>query len=353
MSNVSQPSAGAVGTTSATPLYVQAEQQIVASEISIYGGTATNPENAFDKDTTTVSLIPAGLNTYSAGFTHPILVSRVIIKGGLNDVYVYALTADGIAVAIPNMGDIANPFSVVDGVDSGNFEPIPIEQIIIEQVVASPGSAVAEIVILKAIETKTYEQKPALIEFYGQKVYYDPLDIAGTPYAELLLRIPMEVDADDKPLVNLDLTATTITNDAVDADRITVQFHCPHPDIITVKDIARVMATVEASANAHVASVKFRVGKKNIVTDVLTWLIAEETITDPIAGNICDAGQTRRVTANLQEMLRGFLGDDEVLVFQVVVNGAQDAPSATPARVRLRHGRGEADTKFEVSVVER
>jgi len=320
------------------------------------GGTSSfstsSVKNLFDKDNTTGVTFTYGDTTgiIYAYFNAPVLIDRIFaVTGGLGNIPAGTLVktedTQGQLETVLNTSGASS-----EGFDTDNFKPVPVQGVRIE---FTADAAIAELVIQKVTEVKAYSQSVDLVEYYGQQVYFDPLVAGENEYDYLLMRIPLEVDDDDDPTQNLDSTTASFSETEEDSERISVQFHVPHTDLASISDYVRCKCTVEASANAHVSDVRFTIYKRDMVTDTLTTLVPEETITDPAAGDVCDAEEIRRITANIQGTDEHPIDIDEVLVVRIRVFGAQDSSSATSSWVTLHHTRGSADFKVGVPTVPR
>jgi hypothetical protein len=336
----------------AQPLQVEAEQQIVADEVMSYGGTGVNPQFLLDKNALTAATLAVGAGTITINLSHPIMVAHVALMGILDVVTVTVNRIDGTTITV-----ISETGASDTSQWSGNFEPTWINSITITQGAgAAVGSTLFELAVMKVIETKSYSLAPevGLLEFYGQRISYDRLAVyAGGEVYEyenyLLLRRALETDADNDPTVNNDSTVATITNDAVDAERIKVRFYVPTDDIRSVRHHVTALATVECGANARCTTMRYRICKVNLTTSTLTGLSAVKTVTFPALS--FDGATSRAVRAIMQDLYAQDIAEHEVLVLEIAVWGRQVSANVVPSFITLWHRRGLGDCKLDVECV--
>jgi hypothetical protein len=213
-------------------------------------------------------------------------------------------------------------------------------------------AVVYEMVTLKAIETKSEAAAvvPELVEFAGQKVYWDQLDTqtGGAPSLKpyMLTRIPLDINADDDPATAGTLDATTVTTVAgAEAELIVAQFHEYSRDIRKVRNYARAMATVECGLNCRITRVGSRIGMRHVTDNAITWITIEKLVTLNV-----DGAALRHVCLEHQDWIRSVIPADWVLVWQVRVLGYRTAGAiAVPAT--LWHSRGTTECKLDTEII--
>ena len=147
----------------ATPLQVQAQQQITRGEVntivltpaalSAFVGTG---DEMFDKNPTT-ELVYDGV-AYPAAidvmFNNPILIARIGLRGGTNPVRGLTIGVIGIDGVVTNVL-VRAPGASDDGCDTGNFTPIMASGVTVTLLdIAANAQSISEMVILKCIEVK-------------------------------------------------------------------------------------------------------------------------------------------------------------------------------------------------------
>jgi type IV secretory pathway TrbD component len=162
----------------------------------------------------------------------------------------------------------------------------------------------------------------------------------------MLTKVPLETNAEDVPAINVDSEIATITNDAVDALRITASFHEFSRSTHEIRNQATAMVTVEMSANARCTTARSRIYRRDITTDVLTAITGEKVITMNT-----DGAAVRHVRFVHQDFTDANLGPNEVLVWQVNIWGRQVAANVIPSFLTLWFRRGTFDCKLETEVV--
>jgi hypothetical protein len=337
-----------VDDTPATPLFVQDQNQLVLEEVTItVSAGVLSPNSIIDKDYTTFATLAAGARTITVTLKSPLLINRLgMVGAALAHLSVTATKMDGTVVTI-----VAINTSTVTGVDSFNFEPFYASIITITQGAGSPGSFIAELLVQKIIEVKSFSQVQLaqLTEFYGQKVSYDLFvnNVNGqTTVAYLLMRRALETDADNDPAITNDSTTVTMTSDIVDLERINAKFYVPHDDIRAVKRHVVAMATIECGSNARCTTLRYRIYKNAIATGTLTALTAVKSVTLNV-----DGSASRAVRAIMQDLVYSVIEEGSVLVLEIAVWGRQVASVAVPAPITLWHHRGLGDVKCDVECI--
>lgn len=325
------------------PTHVQAEQQVVFDEVQITlpGGSVGGPRNMFDKASgTTVAFV--GIATID--FTHPLLVTRIALMGAVANMTISVVDVTGATTVI------AAAVVAATGWDSGIIDP----QILATRVVLNSvnPSTISEVTILKAINvvSTVLAQQSEYAEMVGQKIYWDPLNsnTGGAPMLQyhLLTRIPLETNAEDVPAINVDSEIATITNDIADIERLSVHFHEFSQSTKEVRNFARTMITIEMSANARCTTLRSRLYRRDITTNVLTAITAEKAVTMNTDGAV-----VRHVRFVHQDFTQVNLTANEVLVWQVRVFGRQVAANVIPSYLTLWFRRGTFDCKIDTEIV--
>jgi len=367
-----------VDNTPDKPLFVQDQGQVAIEEISpsdseLINAVSGNLAELFDKDIATevqwAGDVGDGL---LVTFKSPLLIARIGLHGGTlglpNTIEVIVTDIDGNPHMVCSWGGEAP--DLVPGKDSGNFKvveegpgssPILAKSVtIIDNVGIGRDWTISEVIIYKVIETKSFvyneETEPIFVqeqgrnaqltEFYGQKVSYDPFVDGGGNRYYLLLRRPLEVDADNDPSANNDSTVASVTSDTIDSERIAAYFYVPMDDIRTIRNHALAMATVECGSNMRCTTLRYRLYMAEILTGALTPITAEKSVTLNI-----DGPTSRAVRAILQDLTLYAIPEDYVLVLLIRVFGRQVSSSSTPAYITLWHRRGLGDVKFETEVI--
>jgi hypothetical protein len=336
-----------VDDTPEEPLFVQAQQQVVAEEVVItHSAGVVNEADILNKGPLSACTMAAGppARTITVNLNHPLLINRVAISGGLDDISVVVNDINGVAHPVIPMQDSAS------GLDSDNFEPLMAVSVVITQDAASLGSTPNQLMILKVIEVKSHTALPELVEFAGQKVYWDQLNTntAGAPALKpyMLTRIPLDINADDDPAVAGTLDATVVTTVAGAEDAlITVQFHEYSRDVRKIRNYARTMVTVECGLNCRITRVGSRIGKRRVTNDTITWLTAEKLVTLNV-----DGAALRHVCLEHQDLVSGLVEGGWVLVWQVRVLGYRTA-GAIAVPVTLWHSRGTTEAKLDAEII--
>jgi len=331
------------------PAIVQMPQQISRGDLSSIGitGVVTNAENSFDKNRATEATMPAGVCSIIYNFRSPILINRIALDGGSVGFSHVTVTvtdvANNIVSIIPDTGTGPTP-----GIDSMNFAPIMAKTVTVAATAAGAGGTLAETIIQKVIEVKSLAEvrQASLMEFYGQKVFFDPFVANAVQYYYLLLRRALETDADNDPTASLDQTTVTITSSEAPISRIKQQFHVPTDDIRKARHHATAMATVDLGTNARCTAILFCLYRRNIVTGVLTPLSAVKTVTVN-----ADGATSRAVRCIMQDIASATIPIGEVLVLEIDVWGRQVSSSATPAPITLIHNRGLGDCKLDIELI--
>jgi hypothetical protein len=345
------PIALSVDDTPDEPLFVQDLQQMVNEEVTVVLTAPIPPApqwvgagtRIFDKDVTT-GVTNAGVGTITITPHFPILINRIAFYGNCVNAVVDVVDIED------NVHIIEDAIVVAHGWDSGNFEPVLAKSIHITE--ATGPIAIFEVTVLKVIENKSFSevQLPELVEFSGQKVFWDQLDTnkGGAPALKpyMLTRIPLEINADDDPAAAGALDATVVATVAGAEDAlITAQFHEYSRDIRKVRNFARAMVTVECGLNCRITRVGSRIGKRNVDTDAITWITAEKLVTLNV-----DGAALRHVCLVHEDWVTNTLGPDVVLVWQVRVLGYRTAGAiAVPAT--LWHTRGTTECKLDTEII--
>lgn len=328
--------------TQQRPTFVQAEQQMVWDEVlvTLPGGAVGVARSLFDKDTVTTVVFTGNV---IVDLKYPILINHVAVSGNLVNVTISVRDLTGATTVIGAAVTAA-------GWSSGAIDPPILANRI---TFASVGaSTFTELTILKVIATLSTAliEESEYVEFVGQKVYWDPLDsnTGGAPALQyhMLTRVPLETDADDVPGIDVDREVATITNDAADAQRLNVYFHEFTKNVHEIRSMAKARVTVEMSANARCTSIRSRIHRKNITTNVLTAVTAEKTVTITQ-----DGAAIRHVNIEHQDFTTVNLSPDEVLVWQVRIFGRQVAANVIPSFLMLLFRRGTFDCKMETEIV--
>jgi hypothetical protein len=339
------------------PLQVEAEQQVVLDELDVVHsnahsaniGVPTDITPTIDKDLTTFVISAAGAWGVAHVFKSPKLISRVSVAG-LNMQAVAMFYTDLTGAVVVLIPQTAGP---VDCLDSGNFSPVMATGVaVVGTAPAFSFAVVYEMVTLKAIETKSEaaEVVPELVEFAGQKVYWDQLDTqtGGAPSLKpyMLTRIPLDINADDDPATAGTLDATVVTTVAgAEAELIVAQFHEYSRDIRKVRNYARAMATVECGTNCRITRVGSRIGMRHVTDNAITWITVEKLVTLNV-----DGAALRHVCLEHQDWIRSVIPADWVLVWQVRVLGYRTAGAiAVPAT--LWHSRGTTECKLDSEII--
>jgi hypothetical protein len=337
----------------AEPVFVQDERQMATDEIDLHATTFASAdgiwssyavERLFNKQVGVGQIGFTYVSTpgvLTVAFRHPTLINRIGLVGAYpTGTAVQVTSIDGMVTTVLTL---AAPVSL--GMETGNFEPILARNIIITM---SGNATFDEIAILKAVEEKAFAEMVAaeLKEFYGQRVYFDPLIANQVNYYYLLLRRALETDADNDPTGSLDQTTVTMTSDIVDSSRIKVQFHVPTDDLRAVRHHLTALATVDLGSNARLTTVRYCLYRRNVTAGTLTALTAVKSV----AVN-ADGATSRTVRAVLQDLGFQRIPEHEVLVLEVDVWGRQVGSSATPAPISLIHNRGLGDCKLDVEAV--
>jgi hypothetical protein len=342
-----------VGNSQNSPAIVQAPQQVSRSDLASITivGVVTDAESSFDKNLATQATLPAGVCNIKYNFKSPMLVNRIALDGGTAGLSHIVVTVEDVVdvstTVIPDTGAV-----VLNGIDSMNFAPIMAISVTVAGLVTGAGGSLAETIIQKVIEVKSFSevQLPALMEFYGQKVYYDKFTYyvnQEATYSEyLLLRRALETDADNDPTASLDQTTVTMVDTNV-ISRIKKQFHVPTDDIRKARHHATAMATVDLGSNARCTAIKFCLYRRNIALGTLTALTAVKSVTVN-----ADGATSRAVRAIMQDLTSALIPRGEVLVLEIDVWGRQVAlVPGTPAPISLIHNRGLGDCKLDVELI--
>jgi len=322
--------------TPGDPLFVQEQGQVgneeatITATVGIWVGALVN---ILDKDRTTGTTSVAG-GTLLVSLNTPLLISSLSMLGNM---------PGGDTITVTWLDGTTTVFTTVAsavGWDSGNFPPKKASTITI---VGGAGIAILELGIYKSKEVKAYSEvmQAGQGEFYGQKVYFDPMLINSVPQYYLLMRDPLGVGADNDPSQDLDGTTALIPISA-DAERIALFFYVPHDDIRRVRRHAKISITGEIGASATWTTVRCRAYRTNITTGVQTALTIEKSVTL----NLLGAG-SRSVDFILQDLDYSAIPQNEVLTLQIRLFG-----SATVASyIRLNHGRGKPQIRFVSEII--
>jgi len=322
--------------TPGDPLFTQEQGQVgneeatITATVGVWVGALTN---ILDKDRTTGTTSVAG-GTLLVSLNAPLLISSLSILGNL---------PGGDTVTVTWIDNTTTVFTTVVnpcGWDSGNF---PAKKASTITIVGGAGIAILELGIYKAKEVKSYSEvmQAGMGEFYGQKVYFDPMVINSVPCYYLLMRDPLGVSADNDPAQDLDGTTALIPISG-DAVRIALFFYVPHDDIRRVRRHAKVTICGEIGASATWTKVRCRAYRTVIATGVQTALSAEKSVTLNLLG-----AASRCVEFLLQDLDYAAIAQGEVLTLQVSLYG-----SATVASyIRLNHSRGKPQVRFVSEII--
>ena len=330
------------------PIFVQAQQQIVLEEVAItHSAGVLNHDDIFNKNSAVAACtMAAAAQTITVTLNHPLLINRVVVQGVLDDISVMVTDVTGLAHPVIPMQDSGL------GLDSDNFEPVMAVTVVIIQNAASAGSAIDQLMVYKVIETKSEAMAviPELVEFAGQKVYWDQLNTNTGGGASLkpymLTRIPLDINADDDPAVAGTLDSTVVTTvAAAEALLITAQFHEYSRDIRKIRNYARAMVTVECGTSCRITRVSSRIGKRRVTDNTITWLTTEKFVTLNV-----DGAALRHVSIEHQDLVSGLIEGGWVLVWQATVLGYRTAGAiAVPAT--LWHSRGTTEGKLDAEII--
>lgn len=333
------------------PIFVQSLQQVVNEEVTVVLTAPVPPApqwvgagtRLFDKNVAT-GITNAGLGLVTITPHFPLLINRIAFYGATINVLVEVIDLEG------NLHVVEDGILTPHGWDSGNFEPIMARTIRINE--GTGPIDLREVVILKVIEVKAEAmvQQPELVEFVGQRVYWDQLNTntSGAPALKpyMLTRIPLDINADDDPAIAGTLDATTVTTVAgAEAELIAAQFHEYSRDVRKVRNYARAMVTVECGLNCRITQVGSRIGMRNVTSNAIVWITAEKLVVLNL-----DGAALRHVCIEHQTWISTVLGPDVVLVWQVRVLGYRTAGAiAVPAT--LWHSRGTDEAKLDTEII--
>ena len=120
-------------------------QQVLRDDISniIVTAGVQNEANMLDQNPDTQTVIGAGVQTITVNMLHSILIGRVLANGLLNNISIDLIQPNGALITI---GPIVGP-----SLDSGPIVPLFVIGVRVNQAIASPGSLITELTILKVI----------------------------------------------------------------------------------------------------------------------------------------------------------------------------------------------------------
>lgn len=178
-----------ISAPASNPVHVQAEQQIVASEVAsvtltpapLSAFTGTGPE-LFDKDMNTEITYdgvayPAAITTM---FTHPLKIACIGLRSGtlpVRGVRIDVIGIDGVITTVVNLP----PGTSVDGVESPEFGPmLAVGVDIILQDNPGNSMSISELTILKAIKVDATVTIP-------------PISVSNTPDDPLFTQMQQQI----------------------------------------------------------------------------------------------------------------------------------------------------------------
>jgi hypothetical protein len=133
-------------------------QQVLRDDISniVPSAGVIDVANMLDQNPDTQTVLAAGVQTITLNTLHPILIGRVLANGLLNNISIDLIQPNG---AIITIGPIIGP-----SLDSGPLIPLFVIGVRVNQALASPGSLITELTILKVIPVQAQVTATVIVD---------------------------------------------------------------------------------------------------------------------------------------------------------------------------------------------